>query len=76
MPAAEQAETAGHFLGAWADLLVSLPDDYGCWMTCAVADTAADLLRVFGYFGSADELIRCHAEHDEPGDSHYAEVTT
>ncbi len=66
----EHAEAARIFVMVWAELLVSLPDDYDCHLNCSEADAAVELLRVFGYTGSADELARAHAEHDDPGDGH------
>lgn len=61
------------FVECWADLLMSLPDDYACHMTCIEANLAADLLRAFGMTEHAEELIVAHAEHDEEGDLHYGQ---
>jgi hypothetical protein len=69
--AERQLDIARTFAETWADLLTSLPDDYTCHLNCAEADTAAELLRAFGYEETAASLIRAHAEHDEPGETHH-----
>lgn len=65
-----QTRAVTSFLGTWADLLASLPDDYDCHLTCVEADTAVGLLQAFGFDGTAAELLQAHAEHDDEGDQH------
>jgi len=68
----EIADAAMAFCEIWAEVLAGLPDDYACYLNCTEANAAADLLRACGFDGTAGTVIRAHAEHDEPGDLHYA----
>lgn len=64
-------EAARLFADTWLELFLSLPDDYDCTMTCLEADRAADLYRALGDEGTAEQIVKAHAAHDEPGDGHY-----
>lgn len=66
-----------HFAETWAELMVTLPDDYGCEMNCAEANAAAALFRALGDNGTANAIIAAHvatdddeerASHDEAGE--------
>lgn len=65
------ATIARLFCETWAELAVSLPDSYNCELNCAEADALADLFRAVGQDATADAVIAAHADHDQPGDSHY-----
>jgi hypothetical protein len=62
---------AGYFAEVWSELPPSLPDSYGCEMSCSEADVAADLYRALGDEATADAIITAHAEHDVDGDAHW-----
>ena len=53
------------FADIWAELLVSMPDDYGCEMNCAEAEAVAGLYRVLGNDNTARAVIAAHAAHDD-----------
>jgi hypothetical protein len=70
------AEAAGHFADVWAELLLSLPDDYGCEMNCAEANAVADLYRALGDDATAASVIAAHGDHDVEGDQHWHGAST
>lgn len=59
-----------HFADIWRELLLDLPDNYSCTMTCTEAEAAAGLYRSLGDNSTADQIIKAHAEYDGPGDQH------
>lgn len=65
---------AAEFAETWAGLLISLPDAYGCHLTCGEAEAAHKFLAAHGYDDTAAELLAAHAAHDEPGDEHYQDT--
>lgn len=67
---------AEYFADVWAELLVSLPDDYGCEMNCAEANAAADLYRALGDDATAAQIIAAHGDHDAEGDQHWHGAAT
>ncbi|MDI3386921.1 hypothetical protein QIS99_12015 [Streptomyces sp. B-S-A8] len=74
MPSDRQVISAATaFVDAWQHLAPTLTYDYECHLQCSEANTLAELFRAFGRQDVADEVIAAHAEHDEPGDSHYVE---
>ncbi len=68
---AARLDAASRFAETWAELLMALPDDYDCHMTCTEADAAAALLSAFGDEGAAQQVLAGHAAHDDEGDAHY-----
>jgi len=74
--AAEVTKAVKHFTGTWAELMASLPDDYGCEMTCAEANAAAGLYRALGDDTTAALIITAHGDHDEEGDQHWHGAAT
>jgi hypothetical protein len=69
-PTAEFARTVLHFTGTWGELMVDLPDVYGCEMNCPEANAAAGLWAAVGDEGTAMAIADAHAEHDDEGDEH------
>lgn len=59
------------FADVWAQLIVVLPDDYECHLTCTEADAAAEFLAGHGYPETASVVLEAHARHDVEGDAHY-----
>lgn len=57
--------SAVHFADTWAELLVAMPDDYGCEMNCAEANAVAGLFRVLGNDVTADAIVAAHMAHDD-----------
>lgn len=66
----ELQDAAREFTVLARELLVNLPDSYGCYMTCLEAEAAAALFRAAGDDDAAAEIIAGHARHDEPGALH------
>lgn len=64
-------DVLGQFANVWEGLAPSLPDDYGCTLTCSEAEALALVFRVANKPDVAHEIIERHAETDEPGDDHY-----
>jgi len=64
-------DAASEFTAVWQHLLASLPDSYGCYMTCTEAEAAADLFRAAGDDATAAEIIAAHARYDQRGDLHF-----
>lgn len=75
----------GHRLNAaQATAIVDVLDMLACWyddlgpashFTCSETEALCSLLDRFGRSDPAAALRRAHAEHDEPGDLHYAEAS-
>lgn len=61
----ELGEAARYFAETWAGLLISMPDDYTCHMTCGEAEAAAGLYRALGYDDTAQAIVAAHMEHDD-----------
>jgi hypothetical protein len=62
---------AAEFTETWAELATSLPDDYGCEMTCSEAEALARLFRACGQGRVAKTILAEHAKTDEPDDAHH-----
>ncbi len=55
----------------WAELAMSLVDDYGCTMTCGEAEALTALFRALGLVRLAETVMAQHAAEDDEGDEHY-----
>ncbi|MFD4646346.1 hypothetical protein ACFRJ3_34975 [Streptomyces sp. NPDC056696] len=69
----KQLAAAAAFVDAWTtgDLPYLLFAEYNCTLTCAEAETMADLFRVFQYPNTAATIMVDHAEADECGNRHH-----
>jgi cell division septum initiation protein DivIVA len=73
-PAQDRSEiedAARYFADTWSELLPSLPDSYGCELTCGEANAAADLYRSLSDDATAAAILAAHGAYDEEGDEHY-----
>lgn len=66
-----QLRAAKEFVETWGELACSLPGDYDCQMTCTEADAICALFTAFGHTDTASDILRYHAETDEPGEGHF-----
>ena len=66
----QKVTAAEAFVKGWAELAISLPGDYDCYMTCTEAELMSDLLAAFGQTEAAELVLQYHTEGDVPGDAH------
>lgn len=61
-------KAAEQFVEIWGALAVSLPDDYGCTMTCPEVEAMAELFSASGQTETAAQIISEHiaADCDDP----------
>ena len=62
---------AVNFTAVWRETFPYLPDDYGCWLQCVEAESAAGLYRVLGDEGMAEVILDNHAAHDTEEEDHW-----
>lgn len=70
VPPEAVAAAARKFADTWYELLVIMPEDYGCTMQCEEAEAVAALYRSLGLEREAATIITRHVAHhteeDEP----------